>query len=104
MGHCRTRRRRRDGGLFLADCLENVAGLRNVGQVDLGLDAVDFCASSTRGFRGRGGLSFGAATKMGTHLLRLMLFKRTGVGLLLGDAHFRKNVENCLAFYFQLPG
>lgn len=96
--------RRRGGGLLLADGLQHVAGLGDVGEVNLGLDTFDFTADRARRFGGCGGLAFGAATKMGTDLLRLVLFQRTGVGFLLGDTYFRKNVENRLAFYFQLPG
>ena len=41
---------------------------------------------------------------MGAHFLRFMVFQRTGVRLLLGDAYFRKYIEDRFAFYFQLPG
>jgi hypothetical protein len=33
-----------------------------------------------------------------------MFFERTGMGLLLGDTDFREDIENGLAFNFQLPG
>jgi hypothetical protein len=39
---------------------------------------------------------------MGTDLLGLVLFERAGMGLLLGDTHLRKNIENGFAFDFQL--
>jgi hypothetical protein len=41
---------------------------------------------------------------MPPHLLRLMLFERTGVCLLLGHSDEHKRVENGLALYFQLSG
>jgi len=41
---------------------------------------------------------------MYTHLLSFVVFKRTGVRLLLGDAHFRERIENGFTFDFQLPG
>jgi hypothetical protein len=87
--------------LFLRDELEDVAGLGNMREIDLGFDLV-IAASSARGARaGRG--SFGARFENGAHLLSLVVLERTGVRLLLGDTSFRKNVENCLAFNFQLP-
>ena len=46
---------------------------------------------------------FGSRRGNGAHLLRFVVFERTGVRLLLGDTNFRKNVENRLAFDFQLP-
>jgi len=93
--------RLRSGLLFLRDELEDVAGLGNMREIDLGFDLV-IAAGSARGARaGRG--SFGARFKNGAHLLSLVVLERTGVRLLLGDTSFRKNVENCLAFNFQLP-
>ena len=87
--------------LFLRDQLKDVAGLGNVREIDLGFDLV-VAAGCARGARaGRG--SFGARFKNGAHLLSLVVLERTGVRLLLGDTSFRKNVENRLAFNFQLP-
>jgi hypothetical protein len=42
--------------------------------------------------------------KIDADLLRLVVFQRTGMGLLLSDAHFRQCVENGFTFDFQLPG
>ena len=87
--------------LFLRDQLKDVTGLGNVREIDLGFDLV-VAAGCARGARaGRG--SFGARFKNGAHLLSLVVLERTGVRLLLGDTSFRKNVENRLAFNFQLP-
>jgi len=86
----------------LADRPEHIAGLGNMGQIDFGLDLVRFAASGTRA-SGGSGLRFGACPKMGPHFLRFMVFKRTGMRLLLGDTDFRENVENSFTFDFQLP-
>jgi hypothetical protein len=40
---------------------------------------------------------------MGSHFFRFMLFKRTGMRLLLSHSDKRKHVENGFAFDFQLP-
>jgi hypothetical protein len=39
-----------------------------------------------------------------SNLLGFVVFQRTGVRLLLGDANFRQHVENGFALYFQLSG
>jgi hypothetical protein len=41
---------------------------------------------------------------MGANLLRLVVFKRTGMRLLFGDAHLGQHIENCFTFDFQLSG
>jgi hypothetical protein len=41
---------------------------------------------------------------MSPHLLRFVLFDRTGVGLLLGDSDYDQDVKNCFALDFQFPG
>jgi hypothetical protein len=41
---------------------------------------------------------------MSADFLRLVIFERAGMGLLLGHADFNQHVENGFAFYFQLPG
>ena len=64
--------------------------------------------SSSPWLAGRAG--FGApdpdsrGTKMLANQLRFVLFQRTGVRLLLGNAHRRQRVKNFLALDFQLTG
>ena len=38
---------------------------------------------------------------MAAYLVGLVVFKRTGMSFLLGDAHFRQSVKNGLALDFQ---
>jgi hypothetical protein len=42
--------------------------------------------------------------QIGAHLLRFVIFERTGVSLLFSDSYLRQHIENSFAFYFQLPG
>jgi hypothetical protein len=70
-------------------------------KIDLGLDLVTVCFRGTCR-SGRGRVSLAGRLKMGAHFFRFVVFERTGMRLLLGDAHFREHVENCLALYFQL--
>jgi hypothetical protein len=86
---------------LLRDRAQNIAGAGNMREVDLGLDFV-FNVSGARFRRGRGGL--GVSTQMLADQFRFMLFQRTGVRLLLGNAHHRQNVKNRLALDFQFPG
>jgi hypothetical protein len=41
---------------------------------------------------------------MSPHFIGFVIFHRTGMGLLLGDAHLGQHIENRFAFNFQLPG
>jgi hypothetical protein len=84
------------------DGFQDIAGLGNLRKIDLGLDAISFGATGTR--RLSGGLGFAGATDVSPHLLGLVLFNRTGMGLLLGDADFNQGIENDLALDFQLSG
>jgi hypothetical protein len=68
-------------------------------EIDLRLESLCFGAS---GARGPCALSVAGGLKMGAHLLCFMVFKRAGMRLLLGDAHFGQHIEDCFAFYFQL--
>jgi len=72
-----------------------------VRQVNLGLDF--FRASMGAARRSSGTLPIGTL-KVGTNFFGLVLFDRTGMGLLLGDANFGQRIEDRLAFDFQLPG
>ena len=70
-------------------------------QVNLGLDFFRASMGTTRRF-GRT-LPIGAL-KVSTNFFGLVLFERTGMGLLLGDANFGQRIEDRLAFDFQLSG
>jgi hypothetical protein len=105
---CRTRRRRRgswSGGVLLLadDSLQHIARLGDVGEINFGLDLIGGRLGGTTRFRRcRGAVA--AATQIPAHLLGFMLFQRTRVGFLLGDAHQWQGIENSFAFYFQLSG
>jgi hypothetical protein len=71
-------------------------------EVDLGLDLF-FAASGTRGFR-RTRRRVGSAAEMFAHQVRFVIFQRTGVRLLLCNAHRGQHVKNFLALDFQLTG
>jgi len=95
---CRTR-----GGRVrsLLDRFQHVAGLGNVGEIELRLDLLSARPASTRVLCRR---SFPVSGKVLPHLLRFVRFDGTGVGLLFGDANGGKEIEDFLALDFQLPG
>jgi hypothetical protein len=70
-----------------------------VRQIDLGLDFIGVAP----GARGAGGRGLGRRVKVSPYLFGLVVLKRTGMGLFLGDSDFRKDIENSLAFDFQFP-
>jgi hypothetical protein len=70
-------------------------------QINLGLDAFGFRARAASGLRGG---AFARATQTDADFLRLMLFQRTGMRLLLGHPNFSQYVENGFALDFQLSG
>jgi hypothetical protein len=72
-----------------------------VRQINLGLDF--FFATQTAGGLGRG-RRFMRCAEVNPHLLRLKVFQRTGMGLLLGHPDCLQDIENSLALNFQLPG
>jgi len=78
------------------ECLEHVAGLGDLRQVDLRFE-----------FVGRPRLAAGAAfsdvAEVLAHLLGFIGFERTGMRLLLGNAHFFQAFENFPALDFQFP-
>jgi hypothetical protein len=78
--------------------LERIAGLGDVGQIDLGSYRL-WGARGTAASMARGP---GAATKMRADLFRLVLLQRTGMGLALGQAEFRQYVKNLPALDFHL--
>ena len=58
-----------------------------------------------RGRRPAGGFFHrSVALHVAAHQQSLVVFKRTGVSLLLGDAQFRKQVDDEVGLDFQLPG
>jgi hypothetical protein len=73
-----------------------------MGQVNLGLDLFRASMGGTR--RSARTVPLAGATEMGANFVCLMVFERTGMRLLLGDAHFGQYIENRFAFNFQLPG
>jgi hypothetical protein len=101
--YCGTSRRSNWSGwrLLLADGRKHVARAGDVRKINLRLDLVGGWAA--RACR-LGCMSFSPrSTQTRTHLVRFVLFQRTGMGLLFGDPDFRKHIENCFAFDFQLP-
>jgi len=72
-----------------------------VGKIDLGLDFIRFGAPRTR--RPARSLRLTGRAELRAHLVRFMVFERTGVALLLGDSNLRKYIENRFTFNFQLP-
>jgi len=89
----------RDCFFLLRDGSEHIPRPGDVRQIDLGLDFF-FAVRRARGF-GRRRLLFGRAAHVSAHLLRFMLFKRTGMRLFLGHADEWQHVENSLALDFQ---
>ena len=85
------------------DGVQNIAGTRNLGKIDLGLDLVAFGASGTRRLCRSHRLTC-VRMEMRTHLDGFVIFNGTGMGLLLGDSDFLQYVENRLAFDFQFSG
>ncbi len=100
---CRHGNRRSRGGRVcsLLDRLQHVAGLGNVGEVELRLDLLGARPPGTRVLRRH---SLAMSGKVLPHLLRFVRFDGTGVGLLFGDANGGKEIEDFLALDFQLPG
>jgi hypothetical protein len=88
--------------LFADDCLQYIARLGNVREVDLGLDFAGISLRHPRGLRRC--LRFIGGAEMSAQLFGFVLFQRTGMGLLLADPNLRECIENSLAFNFQFPG
>jgi len=84
-GLCRDRRRDRPrwsrSFLLLRNRFQHISGPGDVGQIDLSLDFF-FATQRSRG-PGRRRLRFRRAADVGPYFFRLMLLKRTGMGLLL---------------------
>jgi hypothetical protein len=84
--------------LFLGKSLQYIAGTGNVGEVDLGLDAV---ALARRGF-GTRAVALTLLLEVGTDFFRFVGFEGAGMGFLSGDAGHYQSIQNRLAFDFQL--
>jgi hypothetical protein len=82
--------------------LQHVTGTRDVRQINLGFDLVAVTHRGTP--RVRGLLRFTMAAEMCPHLFGFVLFNRTGMGFLLGDADNGEYVQDRFALDFQFPG
>jgi hypothetical protein len=102
MRHSRTGRRPRRRFFALRYGFKYVSRPGDMRQIDLGLDFIFATARSRCGLGGRR-LSFGCV-EMHPHLLRFMLFQRTGMRLFFGHSDLQQHVENGLTFDFQFPG
>jgi len=95
------RRRNWRGRVLFADGIQNIARLRDMRKVDLGLDDVFSLRTACSGVLGRG-MRWPTGAEMSPDLIRLVVLQRTGMCLLLGDPQFRKYVGDRLALDFQL--
>ena len=104
--HHDSRRRRLGRKLGLAlgflltrqHCLQYIAGLGDIGEIDLG--TILLLASRTRTTPRPCGTR--AALKVATHPLRLARFDGTRMGLAVGHTHRFQSIENLLTLDFQL--
>jgi hypothetical protein len=85
--------------LFGKNRLQHIAGLGDVGKIDLGFKSFALRLRRTTVFPA---VAIARSLEVGADLLRLVLFERAGMGLLLGNPDFRQHIENGFAFYFQL--
>jgi hypothetical protein len=76
--------------------LQHIAGLGDMGEIDLGRYTLRCAGGRTAG------AGPGAPLKLRTHLLGLKVFQGTGVGLTAGQAELRQYVKNLLALDFHL--
>jgi len=88
--------------LLLVNQLQHVPRLGDVRQINFRFDFVSIAAGSSGA--GRRGLCLSGSAEVGPHLLCFVLFHRTGMRFLLGDADCDQDIENRFAFNFQLPG
>jgi hypothetical protein len=84
------------------DELQHIAGLGDMGKIDLGLDPVlregRPCGLGGTLRLGSGGL------EMSPHFFCFMVFERTGMSLFFRDTNQRQHVQYGFAFNFQFPG
>jgi len=103
-GRRRSRRRGCSSLLLLANNgFQHIAGFRDMRKINLGFDLLN------RRRRGTSGPAWTLpivrrTTEMPANFLRLVVFERAGMGLLLCDPHFGQHVKNGFALYFELPG
>jgi hypothetical protein len=84
--------------LFGQDSLQRIAGLGDVGEIDLGLKRLGRTRLRRARIAGRARPPF----KLRANLLRLMFFKRTGVRLAICQPQLRQNIQDLTAFHFHL--
>jgi hypothetical protein len=80
------------------DCLQHIAGLGDVGEINLGLSALGIGPGGASRLRT---LAVARTLEMRAYFFCFIVFKRTGMRLLLGDTHRGQHVENRFAFDFQ---
>jgi hypothetical protein len=102
----RTRRNRRnwrsrngDLSLLLAQGVKNVARLRNMGQINLGLERFVAVGPACPGSLVSG--MFVAGAEVHPHLFRLEILQRAGMRFFLSDPQPRQRVGDRLALDFQ---
>jgi hypothetical protein len=84
------------------DQFQHIAGLGDMGEIDLGLD---FILARRRPRRLGGTLRLGSSgLEMSPHSFCFVAFERTGMGLLFRDANQRQHVQYGFALNFQFPG
>jgi len=88
--------------LFTNDRFQHISRLRNVRQVNLGLDPLRLRSTAASGFPAT--LTFTRSAKMRTDFLGLVVFQRTGMRLLLCDAQFRQDIENRFTLDLEISG
>ena len=98
----RSRCGRGSGLLLVKNGLQHVSGLGDMRQVNLGFDFVGAGIRSAR--RLCRAVPVPRAFEVCTNFFGFVVFERTGMRLLLGDANFRQHIENGFAFDFQFPG
>jgi hypothetical protein len=86
-------------GLLLGeDGFQHISRFGDMRKINLRLDSFGFLARRASGLRT---LAITGGLEVRPDFLRFVVFKRAGMGLLLGDADFRQHIENGFAFDFQ---
>ena len=83
--------------LFRENCLQRIARLGDVGQVNLGLYPLRRTRSQVRA-----GARTGPPLEMPAHFFSFVILNRAGVGLAFGQTELPQNIENLLALDFHL--
>ena len=84
--------------LLRQDGLHHVAGLGDVGEIDLGRN----CLRGARRRTAAVARCPRSTLKLRTNFVGLVIFDRTGVGLALAQSEFRQHVKNLTALDFHL--